>query len=314
MLAHQMLCDRLGLGLRHRTLLRIAACRRSYHAPTKAINYCVEAVKQQDRERYLCNMFAPSEARPALFALHAFNVETANIRSTVSTEEIGRMRMTWWRQAVEQAGQGKPPDHPVAQALAQAQAQHSLSARFLEQILDAREADLGTKQPADLRQLISYCERTAGALQLLALECVGVVDAEQAEQAALHAGCSLGLATLLRGTAYHASRGCTYIPEEVAHRHALSMSQALRAEPSAALRDAVAELATEAVTHLLAARSLQPALPKAACATLLPATVADLVLLRLQKAGYSPFAPEVVAPFGTQLQLRLMWNGWRGVY
>ena len=95
----------------------------------------------------------------------AFNIETANIRSTTSTVEIGRMRLMWWRQAIEQGRAGKPPDHPVAQALAQAQAQHSLSFRFLEQLLDAREADLETKQPADLRQLLSYCERTAGALQ-----------------------------------------------------------------------------------------------------------------------------------------------------
>ena len=96
----------------------------------------------------------------------AFNIETANIRATTSTVEIGRMRLMWWRQAIEQGRAGKPPDHPVAQALAQAQPQHSLSFRFLEQLLDAREADLETKQPADLRQLLSYCERTAGALQV----------------------------------------------------------------------------------------------------------------------------------------------------
>ena len=187
----------------------------------------------------------------------AFNIETANIRSTTSTVEIGRMRLMWWRQAIEQGRAGKPPDHPVAQALAQAQARHSLSFRFLEQLLDAREADLETKQPADLRQLLSYCERTAGALQvggqtlyssdpqgprpaqhehphlpcasqLLGLECAGVVDNEQAELAAVHVGCALGLATLLRGTAHHASKGCTYIPADVASRHSVDLSQVPR--------------------------------------------------------------------------------------
>ena len=199
--------------------------RRSFRAPTKALNHCVEVVRQQDRERFLCNtcvLSAPVESilspthggtcladllrtrrgrrcspctvrdhlqrpRPPTEAVRlnpikttacapdgdvvplspcaAFNIETANIRSTTSTVEIGRMRLMWWRQAIEQGRAGKPPDHPVAQALAQAQAQHSLSFRFLEQLLDAREADLETKQPADLRQLLSYCERTAGALQ-----------------------------------------------------------------------------------------------------------------------------------------------------
>ena len=65
--------------------------RRSFRAPTTALNHCVEVVRQQDRERFLCNTcvrspaprkhfchtrkhvlgrFAAHEARPALFALH----------------------------------------------------------------------------------------------------------------------------------------------------------------------------------------------------------------------------------------------------
>ena len=63
------------------------------------------------------------------------------------------------------------------------------------------------------------------ASQLLGLECAGVVDNEQAELAALHVGCALGLATLLRGTAYHASKGCTYVPADVASRHSVNLSQ-----------------------------------------------------------------------------------------
>ena len=63
------------------------------------------------------------------------------------------------------------------------------------------------------------------ASQLLGLECVGVVDMEQAELAALHVGSALGLATLLRGTAFHASKGCSYIPADVASRHSVNLSQ-----------------------------------------------------------------------------------------
>jgi NADH dehydrogenase [ubiquinone] 1 alpha subcomplex assembly factor 6 len=179
------------------------------------------------------------------------------------------------------------------------------------------------------------------------------VDNEQAELAALHVGCALGLATLLRGTAYHASKGCTYVPADVASRHSVNLSQVshwfepqparrprpahppsalrarqlpprpartparpqvLRGESSPALRDAVVELATEAVSHLLAARSLQPTLPESACSSLLPATVASLILERLQKAGYAPFEADAVAPSGARLHLQLMWNGLRGTY
>ena len=59
---------------------------------------------------------------------------------------------------------------------------------------------------------------------------------------------------------------------------------------------------------------MQPGLSKPVCASLLPATVADLVLQRLQAAGYAPFNPAVIAPLGLGLHVRLMWNGWRGVF
>ena len=43
-----------------------------------------EAVRRDDRDRYLTDLFAPEAARPHLFALHAFNTDTTG-RMTVLT-------------------------------------------------------------------------------------------------------------------------------------------------------------------------------------------------------------------------------------
>ena len=88
----------------------------------------------------------------------------------------------------------------------------------------------------------------------------------------------------------------------------------LRGEVSPALRDAVAEVADEAVAHLLAARSMRPSVPAAACPLLLPATVADHLLTRMQRHGYSPFEPGVQQPLGPSLQLALLWRRWTGAF
>lgn len=125
---------------------------RGYRPDARAFNHCVDLVRQQDKERYLCNLSAPSAARPALFALHAFNLETARVRGSISEINLGRMRFTWWRQTVRSAVRGEPPDNPIAQALAGAHAQHRLTERFLHQMVDAREADLEMTQPADMRE------------------------------------------------------------------------------------------------------------------------------------------------------------------
>jgi len=128
---------------------------RGYRASARAFNHCVDLVRLQDKERYLCNLSAPAAARPALFALHAFNCETARIRGSTTEINIGRMRFTWWRQTVRAALRGEPPDNPIAQALAAAHTQHGFTERFLMQMADAREADLEMTQPEDMGPLSS---------------------------------------------------------------------------------------------------------------------------------------------------------------
>jgi len=263
----------------------------------------------------MCNLLAPPAARPGLFALHAFNVETAKIRGTTAEQAIGRMRVAWWRQTLEQAWRGEPPDHPVAQALAHAHVRHGLELRLLEQLLDAREDDLAESQKESRDTLISYCERTAGSLLLLGLECAPkATGVEAAEHAAVHVGCALGLASLLRGTAVHASQSCTFIPVDVAARHNLTLKQVLSGRDSVDLSNAVAELASDAVSHLLAARALSSELPRDARSILLPAVVADHILQQLQRSSYAVFSGEIRKPLGLRLLMALNWNGFRGSY
>lgn len=291
-------------------LRRFSSTTTGTHARAAALNHCVELVRNHDRERFLCNLHAPEAARPGLFAIHAFNLETARIRSSTTTESTALGRFTWWRNALEQAAAGTASNHPVSAALAHAHAEYGLTARFLMQILDARQADLHVRQPSSLEDLLKYAERTAGSLLLLGLECGGCASNDAAERAAAHAGTALGLATLLRGTAAHAAQGCTYLPADVTARHRVSLSQTLRGAPSVELCDAVAEVADEAVAHLLAARSMRSDVPPSARALLLPATVADHILSQLQRHGYSPFAPGAQAPPGVRLQLALLWRKW----
>ncbi|KAL3914576.1 MAG: hypothetical protein SGPRY_007574 [Prymnesium sp.] len=243
------------------------ACR-SYRAHPSAFNHCVDLVnacegvpsprrRQHDPERYICNLHAPKSARSGLFALHAFNLETSRIKSSTTDKNIGRMRLLWWRQALAQTAEGSPPDQPVLHALAHSGAQYRWTWRYLEQLLDAREADLELTQPSSQAELLSYCERTAGSLSLLACECANSKEAtsfnvEVAEQAALHVGAALGIATLLRGLPLHCAQGCSYIPEDVAARHGLTLKE-VREKP---VKSAHSSVRACVVTHVCSSRRL----------------------------------------------------------
>ena len=59
---------------------------------------------------------------------------------------------------------------------------------------------------------------------------------------------------------------------------------------------------------------MRPDVPAAARGVLLPATVAEHVLKRLQSNGYSPFAPGTSESLGMRLQFALLWKRMTGTY
>ena len=149
----------------------------------------------------------PAKARKSYFAIRAFNVELASVKDgserrqakSVGTAELGstlalRMRMQRWRDAlselypddtspsaVEPSAAGFLAssavscwNNPVVRALNDAVQESNLTRRFLERLLDAREADLDIQQLATMEDAIQYAEDTYSSLLYLSLECAGV--------------------------------------------------------------------------------------------------------------------------------------------
>lgn len=147
----------------------------------------------------------PSHARKSYFAVRAFNVEIASIKDGIERRREGqgsslalRMRMQWWREALGHlypndappASQAEPSPlgflsntaescwhNPVVSALHYAIEESNLTRRFLERLLDAREADLEIQQLATMEDAKMYAEDTWSSLLYLSLECVGVSTA-----------------------------------------------------------------------------------------------------------------------------------------
>lgn len=257
-----------------------------------APSYCADQARRFDRDRYLCALIAPAARREALFALYAFNLELAKTREAVSEALLGRIRLQWWRDSIAGVFAGAPPHHhPVLGPLATAVAEHGLSRSHFDRLIDAREFDLDDEPPADLDALVDYAEATSSPLVLLALEALGAN-----EPAALAAGRQLGIAWaltgLLRAVPFHARRGRLYLPARLTAEAGLATRDvlALRASPQACR--VVERLAGAARQHLRAARGRRREIAKTALPALLPATLADIYLARIEKAGYDVFGAE----------------------
>ena len=75
-------------------------------------------LKSRDRERWLSILWAPADARPALIALHAYDLEQQRVVAEAREPMLAEIRLAWWREQLELLSAGKlAPPQPLLRAL-----------------------------------------------------------------------------------------------------------------------------------------------------------------------------------------------------
>lgn len=265
--------------------------------------WCADAVRRHDRERWLTALFAPEPARRRLMALYAFNLEVARARESVSQPTLGLMRLQWWRDALDGIAAGTPRAHPVVQALAEFPPDRPA----VDRLLAARELDMQDRPIGDLTALEDYAAATSAGLQHLALDALEV-DQPDCRTAAGHVGSAWAMVGLLRAVPFHAARGRLYLPLSLLAQCSAAPETVLAGRFDAGVGRAVEQVAATAAAHLDAARRMR--VSRAAAPALLVATLAQRHLKRLRHAGFDPF--RLVGGTGPGDLVRLAWQASRG--
>ena len=280
------------------------------------LSYCGAQVRRYDHDRFLTSLFAPSDRREALFAIHAFNLEVAKTREVVTEPMLGQIRLQWWRDSIAGLYEGEVRRHEVIDPLAAAVRRHGLSRQHFEQLIDAREADLTDTAPPTLPDLLAYAENTTAPLNRLSLETLGVREcsgAAAAHAAATPVGIAWALTGLIRAVPFHARQRRVYLPTQVVEEVAVEMGELFELHPHDGLARAVKRLADSAWEHLRMARALRADVPRAALPALLPATLAESHLRQLRRVDYNVFDARVQEGHPLR-QAKLMWQFMRGRY
>ena len=97
-------------------------------------------VRERDRDRYLATLYAPTAVRPALFALHALDLELAEVARTTTEPMLGQIRLAWWREQLQALDKGARPAQPVLAAVADHLLPAGVSGASLEPLEDANLA------------------------------------------------------------------------------------------------------------------------------------------------------------------------------
>ena len=282
-------------------------------------------------------MMLPKRLQTAHTILRAVNIETARVADHVSGELQGRMRLMWWREAVEAACAGRngpsalPATYhtPVVLALsALAKNSPALDAGLLDRLVEARIAELDPSQPQEIYGLEQYAEQTQSTMLYLLLQCAGYeepIDPDAAVcRAASHIGNALGLTILLQAAPYLATQRQCPLPQTIMAHHSVPTEDFYRAAlaPSDTIEGGAAapgseagvvspdlievfyDVAGNAAVHLEHARSLQSDVPKEYRSLLLPAVLADDYLNKLQ-VRLESFFDQIIIVVQRKATLRL---------
>jgi 15-cis-phytoene synthase len=153
-----------------------------------------QLIRRVDPDRWLTSRFiADAGARADVLALYAFDHELARASRVASTALLAEIRLTWWREALDEIfADGPVRRHPVAATLGDLVRRRGLPRTPLEAMIDGQIASLDIA--FDTAASLAWADAVQGSLAVAAAY---VLDPAVAERAAL-AGRVWGLALLLR--------------------------------------------------------------------------------------------------------------------
>lgn len=312
-------------------------------SPSASVASLLDSV---DRPSSLASRFYPSALRPHFLAIRAFNAEVARVAESVENELMARIRVAWWRDAVQATFQGKATRHPTMLALADAihdplvLRNGGLVEDHFISICDAREAELSApSSPPTLEEVERYAEKTSSRLFYLSLNLLGV-SSTVCDEVFSHLGKARGISQLLSSVPFHAgviqttstddqkrTRGTAkprsrrlILPAEYLFAHGVVEEDVYRRGADAkGLRDAVFDTATRAHDYIITAQTLlrthfkKP--PSTLTGPMAEAAATTTFLSALQKSDFDIFDPSlqlVASGRGWQLPWNMWKVGWRG--
>jgi phytoene synthase len=155
-----------------------------------------DQIRRVDPDRWLTSRFVGNAAaRGDLIALYAYDHELARARRIASTPLMAEIRLTWWREALDEIYEGRPVRrHPTAEALAATVRRRNLLREPLEAMIDG-QIDALEAGALDAAAAVAWADAVEGSAAHVAAM---ILDPGTPADAAAPAGRAWGLALLLR--------------------------------------------------------------------------------------------------------------------
>ena len=136
---------------------------------------CAKLVRIRDEDRWLSAQYASPLQRQQLLALYTFATELRRIPLLVSEPPLGEIRLQWWRDELEEIGEGTVVRrHEVVSPLAGFL--DGPAVQSLDALVAARRWDVYKDPFEDEAHFAQYIDATSGNLMWVAARALGEVD------------------------------------------------------------------------------------------------------------------------------------------
>jgi len=175
---------------------------------------CEKLVKTGDPDRWLSAQSALPEARKALMAIYAVNLEIARAPWASPEPLVAQIRLQWWADEIGKIYHGQVVDsHEILPALRKVIFEHNLPRGLFETLIEARHFDLGTAPHDGQTGFDRYITGTAGSVMGLAATALG---ATPAHLPVIHDfAYGAGVAALVRAAPELLARGRSPLPDAI---------------------------------------------------------------------------------------------------
>ncbi|XP_012279840.1 NADH dehydrogenase (ubiquinone) complex I, assembly factor 6-like [Orussus abietinus] len=268
--------------------------------------YCLNLVRTNDYENFLCTLLLPKSIRSAAIAIRAFNVEVALVEDQVRDNKIGMMRLKFWEETLSGIYNDVPPRSPIALELHRILSKHKLSKLYFKRLITARWEKLQNSIFLDLESLERYSDSAVSSIYYLLLEAHGTKEV-QVDHAVSHLGKAHGIVTLIRSIPHNAHKRISVIPQDLLIKYNIPTETVFRGKCDQSLKDTIFEISSRAKLHLNKARSLQGKVQKETKLIFLPAIPVDIYLENLRQADFNVFHPKLQQR-NRLLPLQLYWR------
>ena len=265
-----------------------------------ALSYITNEIRQHDRDRFLCALFAPEGMRRGLFTVLAFNIEIAKTREMVRERLLGEIRLQWWRDSIEVIYNNSGSlnsNHLVLRELAGVIDEFKLSRALFDQLINARSRDLVDLPFNDEVDLLRYANETSSTLCKILLEILcpksNTLSGDEIN-AAESVGMAWALTGIIRASSALANQKRIYIPKTLLGKFKFNNDEFYAQNATDGIFKATSYIIDLARIEIENARNLLKGKVKRPYGALfLQASLAELYLNKIESLGFNPFSSKI---------------------